>query len=279
MHIKTLITKENDYISEKEWEYQMQRAGMNHYENARYGSNPTNTIGGQSLLLSMIKEVESAIELMQQDLFDDNTISESIRSAIVLVSSDTLALIGLKEILDKTYRQNLVTGGCSYKTLAITISNLIETEANYRHWLKVSKEDSKKYAEDNNLDFIPKSIAQRITIERGVTQRQIKNWQKKFEDLTCYKWTEEQKLYVGDFVLSAIVNALPKYFIVDVKKSRTRQTKQIIMQSELRNKIDNAEITISKQQVIRKPMLVKPVPWHIEEKKLPQNRENEGVAI
>lgn len=257
---------ETNHISEKEWEYEMQRAGMRHYESARYGNEPTNTLGGQTLLRSMIAKVENKIDLMQLDIFNDDTIPESIRSAIILVSSDALALIGLKEILDKTYRQLLVEGGCSYTTLASAIGKLVETEANYRHWQKTSRDEAKQYAEDNGLDFVPKSIAHRLTVERGVTPRQIKRWQKNFADLSCYEWSSEQKLFVGDFVIAAIVEALPNLFSIEIKKSKTKQAKQVMMMPELRNMIDRAELTISRQQIIRKPMLTKPVAWKIEEK-------------
>lgn len=257
---------ETNHISEKEWEYEMQRAGMRHYESARYGNEPTNTLGGQTLLRSMIASVENQIDIMQNDIFDDNKIPENIRSAIVLVSSDALALIGLKEILDKTYRQLLVEGGCSYKTLASSIGGLVQTEANYRHWQKASRDDAKQYAEDNGLDFVPKSIAQRLTLERGVSARQIKKWQKNFEDLSRFEWSEEQKLYVGDFIISAITTALPAMFIIEIKKSKSKQAKQVKMQPELRNMIDRAELTISRQQIIRKPMLTKPVAWKVTEK-------------
>ena len=265
MNIKVWVSDKTDdeHISETEWEYQMLRDGIRYYEATREGTSATNTPAGQSILRSIIKDCETTLEVKQRHIFDNKRIDEDTRSAIAIVPADTLSLIGLKEILDKTYREASIGKGASYTALANAIGSAVETEANYRYWQTQSKIAAKEWAEEHEIDYIPKSIAQRLTEEAGLTATQIRIWKRKFVDLTKYDWTTKQKLSVGDFVTSSILETLPNYFVADIDKSKNKTIKNVKMTDTLRNKIDNKEITISKSSVMRKPMLVKPDPWKL----------------
>lgn len=268
MNIQTWIsgTSKEEHISEAEWEYQMLRDGIRYYEATREGTTATNTVAGQGILRNIIKDCETAIEVKQRHIFDNNKIDEDTRSAIAIFPADTLSLIGLKELLDKTYREASIGKGASYTALATAIGSAVETEANYRFWQAQSKKDVKEWVEENDIGYIPKSIAQRLTEEAGVTATQIRIWKRKFDDLSNYDLTTQQKLAVGDFVISSIRETYPDLFEAGMTKGKRKSTKNVKMTDALRHKIDNREITISNTSVMRKPMLVKPEPWVIMEK-------------
>lgn len=251
------------HISEIEWEFKMQRSGLDHYEAVRYGAKPVNTVAGQGLLRTLIETVEAEISEQQSAIFENKKIDDDMRSAISIVPADTLSLIGLKEVIDRTYTEANVERGYSYIGLAQSIGKAIEAEANYRHWQETSKTEAKEYAESAGLDYIPKSLASRLTAEKGVTHTQLRMWKRKFSELSRYEWTTEQRLYVGDFVLSGIIRSLPRHFEENTTGTKRKTTKHVRMTDWLRNKIDQKELMISKESVIRKPMLTKPVQWEI----------------
>lgn len=254
----------NDRLMETIWERQMNLAGMDAYEKSRR-SDASDTTAGQKLLREMVMTAAKAVEDMQKKILGINRVERNLRGTVLLIPAETASLIALRRMIDATYGAIVVDDGTNYQILCKEVAKRIEPELNFRHWVNSSQQAAKEYAKANGLAKTPKSIADRMIEESGVSRASYFRWKNTFEELNTYKWDNLEQHYCGEALVLTIAEALPEHFTVQNLYRRGKTIKHVKMTDETRQRIDDIEATVLQNKVYKKPMLVKPRPWTREE--------------
>lgn len=248
-------------LVETAWERQMSISGLEAFENARDTRSASETFAGQKTIRKMLEDATKGIRQMQSEVITMNRVDRGAKASVIIIPADTAALLTLRALIDKTYTASDAVVGTNYQALAKGVSMSIELELNFRNWIQSSREASKAYAKANGLMRVPKSYAERVLLEEGVSRSSLFRWRKTFDELSVYKWNELEKHYCGDALLQAVVSALPESFIIHSPFIKGKQMKLAAMTDTFRKKFDEMESKMAAMQVVRKPMLAKPKPW------------------
>lgn len=251
----------NAQIVETAWERQMQIDGMENYENSRLGVSPSATNAGKKLLRSLLKKAEGAILTMQSELVGRPRTPRALKATVISIPADTLALITLKEVIDKTYGGADPDNGAAWQSLSRQIASACETELNFRHWVSTSREAARAYAAEQNMSSVPMSYAERMIAEKQGDRTARHRWKQTIKELSEYQWELEEKYFCGDALLSRVCDALPETFERHFLVTSILKKKFIRMVPEARQRFDDIEFSTSNAQCVRKPMLTTPRRW------------------
>lgn len=248
-------------LMETAWERQMTTTGMERYENTRDAKNSADTSAGKKYLRKLSDLADEGIKELQRSLVNMARVDRSRKATLLIVPSDTLALISLKVMLNRSYSAAEHDVGYPLHTVVTDIGKAVELELNFRHWLQSSRESAAAYADVNGLANVPKSQAERLIEEQGATQRTLRRWQKAFAELNQYDWDVHEQHFCGDALVGAVVKALPDHFELHLNTRRQKRTKMLRMTGAFRKEFDDLEFSTARVQSIKKPMLSKPERW------------------
>lgn len=254
---------ESPHIVETAWERQMQVSGLEDYENARAGKDASSTIAGKKMILKLLKATEAGMTALQYEVMGQRRTTRSLKATVVAIPPETLALITLKEVIDKTYTTTRPEHGAGWQGLATNIASACETELNFRHWVSTSQEAARAYAKANGLTAIPQSMAERMIAERSNNPSQVFKWKNTIKELTEYQWELEEKHFCGDALLSCITATLPEHFTECLVGFSGGKKKFIRMTDEARGSFDRIEFSKAAAQCVKMPMLTTPRRWAV----------------
>lgn len=260
----------DEVLVESAWERDMFASGLDKFEQSKLtGSGgkkgASESSAGKSSVRKLLQDASQAIADMQKTVFKNNRLSRNVKGTVLIVPADTLALISLRHMIDGTYDCPDPDVGYPMQTLSTRISRAVEMELNFRNWIKESEKSAKAYAEEQGYSRIPKSFAERLIEDNGISTRTYQRWKKTFEELNNYQWDTLEKHYCGDALANSVVKGLPSVFEIHFLRKSNSTQKHIRMTPEYREKFDEKEAAIAAMQVTRKPMLAKPQQWSREE--------------
>lgn len=261
MSIEGMRNWPDSTIREADWERQMSLSGLQNYENMRADQKASGTVGGKKVIRSLIKKAEKSLDGLQHQLLGAERTPMNHKGVVVVVPPETLALIALQAMIDSSYSTGSPERGAGWQGVCTKIGRAVETEHNFRHWLKASKEKAKAYAKERGYDSVPPSLAERMIAEKRLTRWQINRLKNTIEDLSAYEWDIEEVHYCGDAILTTVVSALPDDFEIIYAAARGSNQKFLRMTDRCRQKLDDVEYSVSRMKTTRKPMLTKPRPW------------------
>lgn len=263
---------------ETAWERQMQIAGTTSYEKSRLREDGTlrdasETTTGQSTMRQLMAVAEKAIENTQKVLVSERTGAPlDRRGTVVLVPSDTLAMLTVRTLIDLTMQAPEPDTGVTYSRVSRMVSKGVEVELNFRNWLAVEKanvktwfasEEGQKWAKENGVDKPPRSKADKLLDDYGGGERSIKKWAKVFDSLSEYKWDQLASYYCGDALVSSVVLALPEAFEITNPFRKGHPVKCIRMVPEFHKAFSDKEAQNAMRQTRLKPMITKPIRWKL----------------
>lgn len=257
-------------LMESAWERQMQLAGAEAFEKRRFKSDNKveeahETKTGQKFIRRHINRAAEAIEDMQRKVLKVNRVDRNLRGTVLLVPAETAALLAMRIMLDATYSTTEVEYGANYQVVCKDIAKAIEIELNFRHWVKSSQEAAEAYAKVEGLAKVPKSIAEKLISEHGMSRRTLERWRKTFEELNTYEWDTLEQHYCGEALAKTIIDALPEVFELHSVFRNGKMVRHVRMTDEFRDRFNENEAKIANLQVVRKPMLTRPRPWRKDE--------------
>jgi DNA-directed RNA polymerase len=248
-------------MNETAWERQMQFSGLERFERSRVDKQASETAGGQRMMRRLIKVSTISIEQMQKDILGINRVSRELKATVLMVPSETSALLTLRCLMNNTYNPSSMMDGVTYQLACRNVAQSIEMELNFMNWLAESKRSAEDYAKLMGLKSVPKSQAERLLAESGMDARTLRRWKKSFEELNKYKWDTLTEHYCGEALVATVVNALPDVFETHVAFKGGKKLKHVRMTNKFRKELDNMESRIAHIQVVKKPMLARPKPW------------------
>lgn len=263
-----------DTMKETAWEREMNVSGFNNYTDYRDGLksangkpiSPEKTKAGEKFIRKLLKDATQGIKDLQESIIGNRRAERSVRGTLLLVPADTMALICLKVMIDKTYATDQPARGVPLTTLTTTIGKAVEIELEFRTWIEQSREAAREYAEKEGLAKVPVSQAERLLKEKGVkAARSLSYWRREFEVLKEYQWTNQQKRYCGDALVHAVVDALPDRFEYFYNTRESQNQKFIRMTDTFREEFGELDYRLARMQTVKKPMLSKPVRWQVQE--------------
>lgn len=265
----------DEELRENAWERQMNLAGAEAFERSKIrvrsdGSEEliaaSETRTGRRYMQKLMPRVEEAVEECQRSMVDMKRVPRSWRAAVMIVPASTVALLAMRVLFDMAYGADQPEEGTPLQAAALKLAEAIETEANWRNWISKSKEKARAYAEENNLPKVPKSQAERLIEEaKKVNRMGLHRWKKTFEELNEYEWSIDDLHFCGSVILKAVVRAIPEVFELYLALRKGTRTQSIRVVPEFRSKFDDKEAQIANMQVVRKPMITRPIPWSMEE--------------
>ncbi|MDO5647345.1 hypothetical protein [Paracoccus sp. (in: a-proteobacteria)] len=258
-------------LMETAWERQMNLSGMEAYEASRYREGTTDLRGsasdtkaGQKVIRRLLEVTETALEALQREsvaVAPRHRTSRSARATLVLVPAETLALLTLKTMIDRAAGCPNPNEGVNYQQTCVQLAGVVETELNFRNWVKESRNAAKAYAEAEGLTKVPRSTADRILAESKVTRSAVWKWKQTFTALSEYSWTTQEKHYCGDALITTTINALPDHFETHNATHKGVLRKYLRTTEAFRHELERIEHQISIHQTVKKPMLTKPKRW------------------
>lgn len=259
----------DETLMESTWERQMQFTGIERFEQARIKSNGKveeahETRSGHKFLRKHIDRAAEAIEDMQRKVIGVNRVDRNLRGTVLLVPAETAALLTLRVLLDQTYRTVEVEYGANYQVVCKEIAKAIELELNFRHWIKTSREAAEAFAKTKGISKVPRSMAERLIEEEGLTHRSMRRWRRTFDELNTYHWESLEQHYCGEAMAKTTIDALPEVFEIKKVWKQGKEVRHVRMKDEFRVSFNEAEAKIASLQVVKKPMLTRPRPWRIE---------------
>jgi hypothetical protein len=246
-------------LSEMSWERDMLTRGTEQHDKRNEGTTAAKTATGQSILRKFVKRAEEAIELMQAGV-NRPRVERTAKGTLVVVPADTLAMVALRVIIDRTCTVPEPDVGSPYATVSRLIGQAVETELNYRHWLTSSNDEAKAYAKEKGI-ATPSSFAERKVADLGVTERSIRQWRETIKELTEYKWSDLSEFYCGDTLLQCVVSAIPEGFEVHTPWRTGKPVKCVRMIPSFLDEFHDRESRNAMIQPIRLPMLTVPQKW------------------
>lgn len=259
----------DETLTETAWERQMNIAGIEAFEKARYSASgkvqrASETRTGQKTIRKFLDRGGDAILEMQKDLLGIQRVDRTLRATVLMVPEDVAAMLVVRALIDRTYGIADQEKGYNYQLMTKEIAKSVETELNFRNWLHESQKQAKKYAKDNGLAKVPKSLADRLVSEKGVSRASMYRWKQTFEELNTYEWSNLEQHYCGEALLKTVVDALDEAFEIKTVFERGKTTKHVRMKPEFRKYFDDKEANVARLQVVRKPMIARPRRWEKE---------------
>jgi hypothetical protein len=256
----------DETLTETAWERQMNIAGIEAFEQARYTASgqtkkASESRTGQKVLRKFLERAADAILEMQKNLLGIHRIDRTLRATVLLVPEEVASMLVLRALIDRTYGIADQDKGYNYQILSKEIAKSVETELNFRHWLNESQKQSAKYAKEKGLSKVPKSLAERLIEEQGVSRASFFRWKQTFDELNTYEWSTLEQHYCGEALLLTVIEALPEAFEISIVTERGKTTKHVRMKPEFRKYFDDMEAKIARLQVVRKPMIARPRRW------------------
>lgn len=189
-------------LKETAWERQMHAAGLEAYERNYYKANgerrpASESNAGQRIIRTLLDRADAAILERQKELLGVNRVDRNLRGTVLLVPSDTAALLTLKIMIDRTYASPEPELGVNWQVTCKEVSKAIEQELNFRTWLLKSREAALAYAQEHGRATAPQSIAERLITEQGANKRSLYRWRKTFEELQTYSWDKRHTEYAS----------------------------------------------------------------------------------
>lgn len=257
---------QDETLVESAWERQMRMDGAELFDERKRSESgedrgASNAQSGQKVLRQLLKLSTKSIETLQKAVFKVNRVERSWKATIMMISTDALALIALRVMLDRAYGSSEADAGFSYQAAAKQIGRLVQQEVNFITWVKSSRAAARTYAKAEGLKGVPASFADQLIEEEGMNSRSIRNWKKTFAELSTYDWENKELQYCGDALMQTIVEACPEQFEIFYRKTQNTQQKCIRLAPEFKEEFDKMESQISKLQVVKRPMLSKPERW------------------
>lgn len=256
----------DEQLVETAWERQMNMAGIERYETSRFKKNGdlqelTMTQTGQKTTRRMIKNAITAIDELQKEMsLPRSRTSQSNRATVLALPSETLALITIRALLDRTYDCSSNDQGVNWQLICKEVGKAVEDELNFRTILKGSREQARVYAKE--LDkAVPKSFADKMIEEGDPRSRSLRRWKETFKDIETYTWDTSEKLFCGEALLDTVIMALPEDFTKHKVHEAGFMKNYAMMTDDCREAIDQSESMIASMQVIRKPMIRRPARW------------------
>lgn len=251
---------EDPVVLEMAWERLMNVAGAEAYERNTEDQDLTQSQVGQRLLQRLLRPATDVVRAYQSEMIKGLRDHE-IRAAALSVPAETVALVTLRYLLDKTFNNVDPHLGCDVLRVAKDVGEAIETECRFRLWVEQSKEQAKEYAKLNGQAKVPRSRAELIIAEAGVSSRTAMTIRKNLKKLAVEPWSEKLRITLGAEVVLPITEALQDVFEVWVRQLPDRKLKMIRMKEEFIQELKGREAKVIQMQVIRKPMLVPPRRW------------------
>lgn len=251
----------DETLTETAWERQMNIAGIEAFETSRHGSKATETRTGKKFLRKLLERSSDAIAEMQMSVLGIRRLDRNVRATVLMVPEDTAAMLTLRALIDRTYGCADQEKGYNYQILAKEIAKSVETELNFQNWLQTSAKEAAAYAKEKGLKNVPKSLAERLIEERGISRATFFRWKKTFEELNTYQWDNLEQHYCGEALMKTVVDALPEVFEVHHLYERGKTSKFVRMVPSFRQNFDHLESRVAQLQVVRKPMIARPRRW------------------
>lgn len=256
----------DDEVVENAWERDMNLSGIEAFEMARYDSKgklrpASETVTGQKQMRNYLTAAEAAIKAVQTNLIPINRVPRSLKATLMVVPSDTLALLTMRILFDRTMSSPDPNDGANLQTTCVFLASSVEGELNFRNWVKKSKEAAKIYASENDRQKVGPSIAERLIEEHGLSGRSLSRWKHTFEELSEYQWSTEEKHYCGEALINAVVESMPDVFDIGIFLRKGKASKTVRMLPDAYKKFCEMEGNIASMQVTKKPMLRRPNPW------------------
>lgn len=256
--------EESETLTESTWERGMQLLGTETYDKNRK-KNASETSTGQKTIRKYLKRLETTINSFQRKLVTQDRTERTLKGTVIMVPADTLALLTLKPVIDRTFGILEPETGTSYSGLSRQIGKAVEIELNFRHWIASSRESASEYAKANGMTKTPTSLAERLVLNEGISRASLFRWKKSFDELNKYLWSELEEYYCGDTLLNACAEALPECFEIHSPWRKGHPRKMVRMLPAFLKVFEESEIRYANNQTIKKPMLTKPHPWRLAE--------------
>jgi DNA-directed RNA polymerase len=259
----------NEQLVETAWERQMNMAGIERFENLHYNANGkakdvSDMAVGHKTVRKMLKVGGDAVEKLQNDLVLMAKVNRIRRAAVLAMDHDTLALIGIRALLDSTYDTLEPDRGTNWQNICKNVGKSVENELSFQSILRQSKAEARQWAQASGKP-VPTSFAEKMLEKNKNVDKFVKRWKKTLDDVETYVWDTETQLYVGEAIIQTLVLALPESFEKGLVPEGGFLKHYVRMTDECRSKINQIEEQITKMQVIRKPMIRKPRAWTCEE--------------
>jgi len=256
----------SEQLMESAWERQMSLAGIEAYEQSRYRENgsvqaASESRAGQKIMRKLINDASEGIEAMQKEVIEAHRVDRTLKGTVLLVPAETAALITLKHIMDASYAASDFETGANYQVLCKEVAKSIELELNFRNWVKASQEAAEAYAKANGMSATPRSMADKLIADHGLSERTLRRWKQTFEDLNAYQWDTLEQHYCGEALVKTVVETLTDTFEIHTIFTKGKKQNYVRMKPEARAKLDEIEQQIVRMQVVKKPMLSRPRKW------------------
>lgn len=245
---------------ETAWERKMMVDGLELYEASRSEQDTSDTGAGKAVIRKLIRRATTAIEAAQKTVLATRTNRER-KAALIAVPAETLALITLTTLLNHMYAPEEPFLGTNRRSSARRVGESVEFELSFRTWIKDSKEAAKAYAKDNSLPKVPVSSAERLIKETGATSSNKSAIRRAVQKMSEYKWTNEERLIVGDALVEAVIAEFPEYFSTSYEEAIGSRKKYDCMLPALSEMMDRTEIARGANATKKRPMLTPPRKW------------------
>lgn len=258
------------HLAEVMWERGMNLAGIERYQRSLYAEDGTideasGSATGQRMIRKMLKTAAAAVEDLAVEVLSTTRTSRNNRASVLLVPSETAALIVLRALIDQTYGAEDRELGTVYQTFCSHIGESVEIELNIRNWIQGSKEASAEYAKSVGRSAPAESPAERLIREKNWDRKTAYRWSKSFSEMQQFKWTAEEQTFCGTALTKSIIDALPRDFEYHNTYDRGRTLGYVRMTPECVERFEQAEEKATQYHVIRKPMITLPRRWTKEE--------------
>ena len=252
---------QDESLKEAAWERQMNLLGGENFDRAHDGKDASETNAGKRVIRNMILEATDAIAQVQKDQLSVRRVPLEYRGALLMVPAETLALITVTRVLDRTYSAAQPENGYQKDLLCRQIGHAVEAEVLYRIWVKESEKAAEEYAKVKGLTKTPKSRAEYLMKEGKVSRTSLTRWREKFSHLSETDWTKETKIYVGEALVETLLATCPDTFEFHRVVKVNNSVWHVRMTDEAYEEFNANHEAVARHQSVRKPMLARPKPW------------------
>lgn len=267
-------TLPNETLVETAWERQMNLKGFEGYENRKVKETPkgfehvsaSETKAGQKTLRKLLEQATEAIRGLQEDQVKGATKRggqhpKERKATLLTVPAETLAILALRLLLDRSYAPLDPSRGTSLQGLVVDVANAVENEQNFRNWVACSKEAAEAYADSKGITKIPRSFAEKLIEESQMVKSSKWKWKKAVKEASDYQWSLEEKHYCGAGIISTLLETFPDHFENRLILSKGKQQNFVRMTETFRKQFDDMEYHAASMQTVKKPMITKPKRW------------------
>lgn len=256
----------DEELIEHAWERQMTLSGIYAFERSKYTKDgklrpAAEMPAGQKMIRQSLDAATTAIEKLQRDIVDRHRVERSLKATLMVVPADTLALLTLKVLFDVTLSCDDTSKGYSLQHASVKLARLVEQELNFLNWLQKSREAARAYAQEKGWQGIPKSMAEKLVEEQGVTSRSMRRWKQTFAELNEYEWQADEYHFCGEALIGAVIDSISDVFNIHRPVIGGVLKKHVRLHADKLTEFVNIETKLASMQIGRKPMLSKPRRW------------------